>query len=109
MKTCDIYGVSDIKDLESARLLIERILAMSMMKHESDARGGDYYRCGGSGNEHFILQSNQDPQDGEWTEPGCQDCLFILHVNETHRAEFIENALKRSGRIIRLKRDFLPD
>lgn len=64
-----------------------------MSLHESGYRGGEYYRLGDVGGEHFILQKNFDEVDGEWTEPTWRECRLLFYANETERAGFIRAAL----------------
>lgn len=92
MKTYDLYGI-DVPDLDAARRLVEGILGIRLVAHESGYHNGAYYRLGDVGSEHFILQRNHDTFEDEWTEPDFKEKTFLLYVNETARSEKIATAL----------------
>src|SRR5687767_9068848 len=92
MKTYDLYGI-DATDLDAARRLVEGLLELRLVAHESSYHCGDYYRLGDVGAENFILQHNYDSFEVEWTEPEFQEKKFLLYVNETSRSAHIAAAL----------------
>jgi hypothetical protein len=96
MKTYELYGIKQ-GDLESARIAIEKILGIRLIGHESSYHGGNYYRLGDLGNEHFILQWNFDPMENEWTEEKYKEMPILFYINETDRPEELENLMKDQG------------
>jgi hypothetical protein len=89
MKTCDLYGFSN-DNLELVRIEIEQALGLRLAAHESLYHGGDYYRLGSLGQEHFILQRNIDLIDNEPLESEFPEMKVLLYVNETERPEELE-------------------
>ncbi len=59
MTTDRLYGIRST-DLERTRQEIEAALGVSFLRHESDYRGGDYFRCDESPLGALILQRNID-------------------------------------------------
>jgi hypothetical protein len=102
VETFDLYGLS-FPNLEESRLAVERALGITLVPHESDYRGGDYYRLHDVGREHFILQCNLHPLEREWQEERHQDAPFLLYVNQTPRSEAIKNALEQVPGIRQLR------
>jgi hypothetical protein len=92
VKTYDLYGVA-VDGLESAKDLVNRALGIQLVAHESGYHCGEYYRLGGDGDEHFILQRNFDEFEGEWTEVEHQRFGILLYVNETNRSATLEGRL----------------
>src|SRR4051812_25426941 len=97
MKSFDLYGCSHHNDLLAARRALEQALALSFVAHESSYHGGDYYRCGAVGSEHFILKRNHDERENEWAESQLQEYALLLYVNETLRAEDLQMVLLPAG------------
>lgn len=102
----DLYGVK-CESLEIARSLIEKLLNIVMIAHESGFHCGEYYRRYDVGQEHFILQKNYDDFEGEWTEDSFTEYPFLFYVNETDRSEDLKSALLREKRIAFLKHQVL--
>jgi hypothetical protein len=76
-------------DLEATREQVARALGPSFVAHESDYRGGDYYKalyCG----EHVLVQANKD--GGEPAEPGWAGPT-VVYVEAACDAGAIETAL----------------
>jgi hypothetical protein len=92
MKTCDLYGFRN-DDLEAAKLAVERSLGVRLAAHESLYLGGNYYRLGGLGGEHFILRRNIDLLDDEPAELEFPEIGILLYVNETEQARDLEQIL----------------
>jgi len=106
MKTYDLYGCVD-SELETVRQTVEELLRIAMEKHESSYRGGDYYRHGADGSENFILQSNYNTFEGEWTKEQYKEYPFLLYVNETSRSGDIEKKLGSTSKVKLLQRKTL--
>ena len=64
VKSSHIYGV-DAPSLEDARSSVQRALGVELVSHDSDYRGGLYFRLG----EELILQRSDDPGDPDWVNP----------------------------------------
>ena len=90
MKTYDLYSITNY-DLNAARQVIERVLGVSLVPHESSYIG-DYY-LGKSNNEEYQLRKNIDPLDGEPVMSAVPVSSILLYVNETQRAPEIERKL----------------
>jgi hypothetical protein len=99
MKSYLLFGIQG-DDLYAARSRIEDALGIKMTLHESSYRGGEYFRMGDIGAEHFILQKNFDESEGEWTEPRCKDCGVLLYANETDRSAALSSALAPTARLV---------
>lgn len=91
-KTYDLFGF-DAADLDSARVTLERVLELTLVLHESEFSGGEYYRLGDAGREHFVLEPNFYAAENIWTEPDHRDIRFLLQVNETGRGRELEARL----------------
>ena len=105
MGTFDVYGVSS-DSLDGARDLVEAAVGRKFVAHESDYRGGAYYRADGCENEEeMILQRNHDPFEDEWAEPEWKDFQNILYVSLTLPPQEIEKSLAGVGRLLR-RREF---
>lgn len=99
MKVFDLYGHKDGADLESVRHLAERALGVVFAAHES-SYVGDYYRHGLSGAENFVLQRNFNKIEQEWTEKSFKEYPVLLYVNESQRAEGLEESLTPEGFVL---------
>ena len=102
MKTYLLFGIEG-DQLEVARARIERALRIKMELHDSDYLGGEYYRLGHVGGEHFILRKNFNEFEQEWTEPSCMHCALLLFANETDRATDICTALADEASLVSRK------
>jgi hypothetical protein len=91
----DLYGCR-LKDLESARTRVERVLQIGLEAHYSDYEGGDYYGLGLGDDESFTLKRNFDSVEGEWFEEEFKEYPVLLYVENTRRPEDIENRLASS-------------
>ena len=90
-KSYDLFGI-ECDDINIARTIIEVILNISMIAHESGYHCGEYYRLYDVGQEHFILQKNYDDFEEEWTEETYLKYPLLLYVNETLRSsEFVKH------------------
>lgn len=92
MTICDLYGIWG-DDLDRILEIVEDILGVEFMLHESDYHCGDYYRTGTLGGEHFLLQKNFNPVEKEWTEEEFRQYEILFYVNETTRAQEIQKLL----------------
>src|SRR5947208_1547401 len=101
-KAYDMFGIV-ADDLEAAREIVERLLSVRLVAHESGYRGGEYYRLSDVGREHLILQRNYDDFEREWTEPSQKDKPFLLYVNETERSREVQEALTVDDRVSLIK------
>ena len=97
----DLYGV-ECNDIETARFVIEDLLNMSMIAHDSIYRGV-YYRFNSVGQENFILQNNYNDFEEEWTEKRYSKYPLLLYVNETQRSSEVASLLQSDNRVVRLK------
>ena len=104
LQTFDLYGVRGL-DLESARLLLERMLGIKMEGHESSYRVGDYYLHKNSAKEKFLLQRNYDPYEEEWIEQDFPEAQLILYITTVPgRVEEYQMALLNDDRFWLLRR-----
>lgn len=102
LKSYDLYGI-ECESLEFARTVIEALLNIVMITHESGFHCGEYYRLNDVGQEHIILQNNYDDFEEEWTEEGYSKYPFLLYVNETLRSSEVAGLLQNDKRVVLLK------
>ena len=98
MRTYDLYGIQG-EDLATAKAKVGQALDLEFVAHESGYHCGLYFRHGDAGEEHFIIQSNFDSFEDEWTEPERRDKPFLLYVNETLRSDELRRRLEAAGDI----------
>jgi len=89
-KVFDLYGLK-AGDLSEAKTLVENVLALDLLDHESGYHCGEYYRSHevDIDDESFILQKNYDDFEDEWTEESFTDFPILLFVNDTKRSSEI--------------------
>ena len=92
-KTYDLFGFN-AEDLEAARSHIEGVLGLRLGLVESGFSGGEHFRLGRAGEEHFILERNFYEFENIWTEPDHRDIKFLFAANETARGPQLEASLK---------------
>jgi hypothetical protein len=90
MTTYDIYALP-ANDLEALRPVVETILSITLVPHDS-LYLGEYY-LGRLNDEEYQLRKNLDPIDGEPVERNLPTTAILLYVNRTQRAPEIEKAL----------------
>lgn len=79
MKKVDLYSLPTA-DIDAARQCVEEAFALQMEPHESDYRGGAYYRFT-EGDSGLVLQENFLDDDGERVERQFPDATILLYVN----------------------------
>lgn len=99
----DVYGFGRA-DLERVRLAVERSLGVILELHESEHRGGEYYRLGLPGAENLELQRNFNVIESEYTEPDFREHEILLYVNGFAYPFDIERSLKTGVSSTRLLR-----
>jgi hypothetical protein len=67
-------------DLNSAAEALARALHVSFVRHESDFRGGDYFRAE-TKEGTILLQTNYDPVDRESFEAAWPRDQLVLYFN----------------------------
>ncbi|WP_444900369.1 hypothetical protein ACJJIX_00050 [Microbulbifer sp. VAAC004] len=105
-KSYDLYGI-DCNGLDNAKALIQNLLGVTLLAHESGFRCGEYYRLHDVGQEHFILQKNYDDIDEEWIEEEFLRSPLIFYVNETDRSSVLQAVLLKDKRITLLRHEEL--
>lgn len=105
-KSYDLYGI-DCENLNVARVLIESLLNIAMLAHESGFHSGEYYRLYDVGQEHFILQHNYDDFEGEWMEEVFSKYPILFYVNETDRSSDLKASLLEDKRLALLRHEEL--
>jgi hypothetical protein len=103
MRAYDLYGIAG-ESLDAARDKVSDAIGIAFVAHESGYLG-QYYRHRDVGEEHFILQSNFDSVEAEWTEPDRRDLPFLLYVNETSRSHELRRKLQSVGGIELLRHE----
>jgi hypothetical protein len=58
---------------------IEAVLGLSLVAHESDYHGGDYFKSSGN-NFNVVFQENFVEDDGEHTEAEFPDAELLLYI-----------------------------
>lgn len=79
MKKSNLFGASAL-ELDAARTVLEQVLGTVLETHESEYRGGDYFRLEKDGAE-FVLQANFLEDDGETAEAEYPDADVLLYVS----------------------------
>lgn len=79
MKKSNLFGASAL-DLDAARAVIEQVLGAALEAHESEYRGGDYFRLEKSGAK-LVLQANFLEDDGETAEAEHPDAGVLLYID----------------------------
>jgi len=106
MRAYDLYG-SKQSNLDFARSIVEKALGVRFTAHESDWRGGEYFRYRREGDESFMLQLNVGDDD-EPAELVFPEYLVLLYIERTTRSDEIRSLLaERAGDFILLKHDEL--
>ena len=104
METDELYGI-ECDNLETAREIIEQLLDVKLVAHESLYYGGDYY-YGVMQEESYTLQWNFDLIDGELAEADFKEWGILLYVEGTLRPQELEAILgKGRVKIVLLRRD----
>lgn len=85
MTTYDLYGFSS-DDISEARNILENTLGILFEEHDSAYQGGDYFRCGTTAGENFILKRNVDPFDNDPAETNFPGFSILFYVNDTSRS-----------------------
>lgn len=79
MTTDNYYGIRSA-DLEQTKQQIEAALGVKFQRHESDYRGGDYFRCEDSIMGCLILQRNIDVIDNAPAIEGFSQWPILLYT-----------------------------
>lgn len=74
-----LYGIRST-DLEQIKKQLEIALGVEFQRHESDYRGGDYFRCEDSSLGSLILQRNIDLIDGVPVVEGLSQWPILLYA-----------------------------
>lgn len=93
MASYDLYGAAS-SDLDGARTCLETALTIVFEPRNSTYHGGNYFRCGKSEGENFILKRNVDPFDNEPAELDFPDSQLLLYVNKTLRPLDIQEVIR---------------
>lgn len=104
MKTDDLYGMTH-DSLEQMRHVIESILCIKFMIHESLYHGGKYYLYEGRGDERFTLKRNIDLLENEPEEPEFHEFKVLLLVEGGEHSQEIYRLLAAIPGIRLLRRD----
>jgi hypothetical protein len=81
-----LYGIRST-DLEQIKQQLEIALGVEFQRHESDYRGGDYFRCEESSLGRLILQRNIDLIDGVPAVEKLSQWPIVLHVVPTSKCK----------------------
>lgn len=79
MKKSNLFGASAL-ELDAAKVAVEHALCAVMEAHESEYRGGDYFRSEQDGAK-LVLQTNFMEDDGEVTEAEHAEAQVLLYVD----------------------------
>jgi hypothetical protein len=79
MKKASLFSVA-ATSLNEAKVAIESALGIELQCHDSDYRGGDYFRFDAADLE-LIVQENFVEDDGEPTEARFPSAPFLLYVD----------------------------
>ena len=79
MKKSNLFGVSAL-ELDAARTVVEQVLGAALEAHESEYRGGDYFRLEKDGAK-LVLQANFLEDDGETAEAEYPNADVLLYID----------------------------
>jgi hypothetical protein len=97
MALYDRYGfLSD--DIDGARNLLEASLGIQFDIRDSDYQGGNYFQCGKTSDEHFVLKRNVDPIDGGPAEMSFPGHKILFYVNDTSRSADLQNRINKEAK-----------
>lgn len=93
MNGYDRYG---FLDTDAAAILnrLETALGIKFLESESSYVGVHWTAPGITEDEKFELQSNFLDDELDWTDPQQRDCLFLLEISGTGRADDLEAQLR---------------
>ena len=77
-KKSNLFGL-DSGTLADECLKLEEALGISLIAHESDYHGGDYFKLSGD-DFNVVLQANFVEDDGEPTEAEFSDAALLLYI-----------------------------
>jgi hypothetical protein len=103
MTVYDLYGFMS-NDIEGARNILESSLGIQFGVRESAYQGGEYFQCGKTNDEHFVLKRNVDPIDGEPAEMSFPVHQILFYVNDTTRSADLQNRMNEGARDFALLR-----
>jgi hypothetical protein len=102
--TFDYYGLRG-DDLEAARALVERALAIALERHESTFWGGDYYRADFDDLRWNIeLKRNYNRFTQALNEERYPEMAMIVYVNRAPDPDAIRARLATVPEIVHLDR-----
>lgn len=78
-KKANLFSFNELNLLE-AKSLLEEVLEVALVAHESEYHGGDYFKMSSS-DINIVLQTNFMEDDGETTEAEYPDALLLLYIN----------------------------
>jgi hypothetical protein len=100
----DLYGSKNLS-IDEVQDLAYTALNLEFQRRSSDYLGGDYFLAHGPDDERFTVCENFLDEQGELLEPEFEGFPVLLRVDATSRAELIQIALERSGRLEHLRRE----
>lgn len=103
MTAYDLYGAL-CEDIKKARMILEHCLAIKFEARDSDYHGGEYFQWGKTSDEHFVLKKNIDSIDNEPAEMSFPLHQILFYVNDTARAEKLQNCINKSTTFFTLLR-----
>jgi hypothetical protein len=106
MSTEDLYGMKT-DDLEEARILVEKTLAIELEPHNSSYHGGDYYSKKMENRDEILLQMNNDNdgEEGSWANEDYKDFGILLQVYSPEHGDDYKKALSsKCSKFILLER-----
>ena len=99
MKKAILFAVA-AADLVKAKLAVESALNAQLNAHESEYRGGEYFRVEHNGT-NLVLQQNFEEDDGEPTEAEFPHAEIILYVDGEERDVDVVCATLSTSRCIK--------
>ena len=103
MATYDLYEIQTAS-IADARNLLERLLSMPFLEHDSSFHRGAYFAAGQKGEENFEIKVNRDPYEDVPNEDEYPDVKFLLYVNNTIRSSELNKIFADSHGMVNLLR-----
>ena len=104
MKAHQLLGSKSMALRDTAALL-EQVLGKQFVLHDSDYRGGEYFRLEYQG-VTLMLQRNFEDEEGALSEPSHQDVRLLLYLDgEVKSVDVMSLAIVGSAASFRLLRE----
>lgn len=95
-KTFDTY-CAGVDDLEAARILVERAIALRFVLHDSMYWGGDYYLASSEEFGEISIRQNYNSYIDGLNEPDHPNCRIVVSVNRPEEPDALKSRMVAHG------------